>query len=125
LLVLFVEFGLLIVTAIALMPASRTVACCPRPTRAPTAWAFIQLLSCRKSTRYSTKAAASTVIGGADDEEVGVALGTVTRPLPPVLRRGRAIGCLFAVSTQRIVAAIAGEVPVLWCVAAVSAALYH
>jgi hypothetical protein len=41
--------------------------------------------------------------------------------LPPVLRRGRAIGCLLTVSTQRIVAAIAGEVPVLWLITAVSA----
>jgi hypothetical protein len=47
----------------------------------------------------------------------------VTRSLTPVLRRGRAVGSLLTVSTQRIVAAIAGEVPVLWCVAAVSTGL--
>ena len=125
LLVLFVEFGLLIVTAIALMPAGRAVACCPRPTRAPTAWAVVQLLSYRKSTRCSTKAAAGTVIRRADDEEVVVALGTVTSPIAPVLRRGRAVGYLLTLSAQWLVAAVAGEVPILWSVATVSTGLHH
>jgi hypothetical protein len=125
LLVLFIEFGLLIVTTVALMPASRAIACCPRPTRAPTAWAFIQLLSYRKSTRCSTKAAAGTVIRRADEVEREVAVGAVARPITPVLRRGRAIELLFTGNTQRIVASVGGEVAVLRNIAAVRAALHH
>ena len=119
----FVEFGLLIVTAIALMPAGRAVTIRSWPRGAPTAWAVVQLLSCRKSTRRGAETTAGTVIRGADDEEVGVALCTVTRPLTPVLRRGRAIELLFAGDTQRIVATVGGEVAVLRNVAAVRAVL--
>jgi hypothetical protein len=107
------------------MPASRAVACCPRPTRAPTAWAFIQLLSYRKSTRCSTKAAAGTVIRRADKLEGEVAVSAVARPIAPVLRRGRAIELLFTGDTQRIVAAVGREMAVLRNVAAVRAALHH
>ena len=116
--------GLLIITAIALMPAGRAVAVGSWPRGAPTAWAVVQLLSGRcSSTRRSTDTTAGTVIRGADDEEVGVALCAVTRPLTPVLRRGRAIELLFARDTQRIVAAVGGEVAVLRNVAAVRAGL--
>ena len=121
----FVEFGLLIITAIALMPASRAVACCPRPTRAPTAWALIQLLSCRKSTHCSAKAAAGTVIRRTDEVEGEVAVSAVARPIAPVIRRGRAIELLFTGDTQRIVASVGGEVAILRNVAAVRATLHH
>jgi len=47
----------------------------------------------------------------------------VAGPLPPVLRGRRAIGCLLTVNTQRIIAAIAGKVPILWLIATVSTAL--
>lgn len=107
------------------MPASRAVACCPRPTRAPTAWAFIQLLSCRKSTRCSAKTAAGTVIRRADELEGEVAVSAVACPLSPVLRRGRTEELLFAGNTQWLITAIRGEVSVLRNVAAVKATLHH
>lgn len=124
--VLFVEFGLLLLTAIALLPAARAVAVRSWPRRAGTAEALlVHLFSSRwKSTRRGAETTAGTVIRRADDEEVGVALGTVTRPLTPVLRRGRTVGSLLAVSAQWLVAAVAGEVAVLRDVAAVSAGLW-
>jgi len=43
-----------------------------------------------------------------------VALAAATCPLAPVIWRGRAIRGLFAVGAQRLVAAIAVEVAILW-----------
>jgi hypothetical protein len=105
------------------LPTGRAISCCTRPTGAPTAWAFVKLLHRRKCSFCRTRWAAGAVIGGANEVKEEIALCTVACALAPVLGRGRTIELLFARGTQRIVAAVSGEVTVLRNVAAVLAGL--
>ena len=105
------------------MPAGRAISCCTRPTGAPTAWAVVKLLRRRKCSFCCTRPAAGAVVGGANEVKEEITLCTVACALAPVLGRRWAIELLFARGTQRIVAAVGGEVTVLRDVAAVSAGL--